>query len=49
VESARALPGDVVVVPVKINRGAWIRALRDWSQLASQIALTAASLAVIAQ
>ena len=48
-DSARALPGDVIVVPVKLNRGAWIRALRDWSQLASQIALTGASIAVIAK
>jgi len=41
-------PGDQVVVPYKLPTGAFVRGLRDWSQIASQLAITAAALAVIA-
>jgi polysaccharide export outer membrane protein len=41
-------PGDQVVVPYKIPTGAFVRGLRDWTQIASQLALTAAALAVVA-
>jgi polysaccharide export outer membrane protein len=40
-------PGDQVVVPYKLPTGAFIRGLRDWTQISSQLALTAAALAVL--
>jgi protein involved in polysaccharide export with SLBB domain len=43
----RLYPGDQIVVPYKIASGAFVRGLRDWSQIASQLALTGAALAVI--
>jgi protein involved in polysaccharide export with SLBB domain len=43
----RMYPGDQIIVPYKIASGAWVRGLRDWSQIASQLALTGAALAVI--
>ena len=44
----RLFPGDQVVVPYKLPTGALVRGLRDWSQIASQLAITAAALAVVA-
>jgi protein involved in polysaccharide export with SLBB domain len=46
-DSMRLHPGDEIVVPTKIPTGAFVRGLRDWSQIASQLALTGAALAVI--
>jgi protein involved in polysaccharide export with SLBB domain len=43
----RLYPGDEIVVPYKLANGAWVRGLRDWSQIASQLALTGAALAVV--
>lgn len=40
-------PGDEIVVPFKIPTGAFVRGLRDWSQIASQLAFTGASVAII--
>lgn len=40
-------PGDQVIVPYKLPTGAFIRGLRDWTQISSQLALTAAALAVV--
>jgi hypothetical protein len=40
-------PGDQIVVPSKIQTGSFIRGLRDWTQITSQLALTGAALAVI--
>ncbi len=40
-------PGDQIVVPYKLPTGAFIRALRDWTQISGQLALTAAALAVV--
>ena len=40
-------PGDEIVVPYKLPTGAFVRGLRDWSQIASQLAITAAALAVV--
>jgi len=45
--SLRLHPGDQVVVPTKLQTGAWIRGLRDWTQISSQLALTGAALAVV--
>lgn len=44
----RLYPGDEIIVPYKLPTGAFARGLRDWSQIASQLALTAAALAVVA-
>ena len=43
----RLYPGDEIVVPSKIPTGAFVRTLRDWTQITSQLALTGAALAVI--
>jgi protein involved in polysaccharide export with SLBB domain len=43
----RLYPGDEIVVPYKIPTGAFVRGLRDWTQITSQLALTGAALAVI--
>ncbi len=43
----RLYPGDEIVVPYKLNTGAFVRGLRDWTQITSQLALTGAALAVI--
>jgi protein involved in polysaccharide export with SLBB domain len=43
----RLYPGDEIVVPYKLPTGAFTRGLRDWSQIASQLAITAASLSVV--
>jgi protein involved in polysaccharide export with SLBB domain len=40
-------PGDQIVVPYKLPTGAWIRSLQQWTAIASQLAITAAALAVI--
>jgi len=40
-------PGDQIVVPNKIATGSFVRGLRDWTQITSQLALTGAALAVI--
>jgi polysaccharide export outer membrane protein len=47
-EHLRLSPGDEIIVPYKLPTGAFVRGLRDWSQIASQLALTAAALAVVA-
>jgi protein involved in polysaccharide export with SLBB domain len=43
----RLYPGDEIVVPYKVPTGAFVRGLRDWTQITSQLALTGAALAVI--
>ena len=43
----RMHPGDQIVVPNKIQTGDFVRGLRDWTQITSQLALTGAALAVI--
>jgi protein involved in polysaccharide export with SLBB domain len=43
----RLYPGDQIVVPYKLPTGAFVRGLRDWTQISSQLALTAAALAVV--
>jgi protein involved in polysaccharide export with SLBB domain len=40
-DSLRLMPGDTVVVPAKINRGATLRALRDYSVIFGQLGLAA--------
>jgi protein involved in polysaccharide export with SLBB domain len=43
----RLYPGDEIVVPYKLPTGAFVRGLRDWTQISSQLALTAAALAIL--
>ncbi len=43
----RLYPGDEIVVPYKLPTGAFVRGLQQWTQIASQLALTAAALAVV--
>jgi protein involved in polysaccharide export with SLBB domain len=43
----RMYPGDQIVVPYKLPTGAFVRSLRDWTQISSQLALTAAALAIL--
>ena len=43
----RLYPGDQIVVPYKLPSGAFARGLRDWTQIASQLALTGAVLATV--
>jgi polysaccharide biosynthesis/export protein len=45
--SLRLMPGDAVVVPERLSHGAFLRGLRDWSQVFSQFALGAAAVRVI--
>ena len=47
-ERLRLYPGDQIVVPYKLPTGAFIRGLRDWTQITSQLAITGAALAIIA-
>jgi protein involved in polysaccharide export with SLBB domain len=47
-ERIHLYPGDQIIVPYKLPTGAFVRGLRDWTQIASQLALTAAALAVVA-
>jgi protein involved in polysaccharide export with SLBB domain len=43
----RMYPGDQIIVPYKLPTGAFVRGLRDWTQISSQLALTAAALAIL--
>jgi protein involved in polysaccharide export with SLBB domain len=45
--SLRLMPGDAIVVPERLNHGAFLKGLRDWSQVFSQFALGAAAVRVI--
>lgn len=47
-ERLRLYPGDEIVVPYKLPTGTFVRGLRDWSQIASQLAITAVALVAIA-
>lgn len=47
IESYRLEPGDAVVVPETLSKGNVQRGLRDWTQIFSQLALGAASIAVL--
>jgi protein involved in polysaccharide export with SLBB domain len=46
-KSERVLPGDTIVIPPKIYSGALLRNLTNWSQISGQLAIAAASLAVV--
>lgn len=46
-ERLRLYPGDQIVVPYKLTSGTLVRGLRDWSQIASQLALTGAAVSIL--
>ena len=46
-ERVRLYPGDQIVVPYKLPTGAFVRGLQQWTQISSQLAITAAALAVV--
>jgi protein involved in polysaccharide export with SLBB domain len=43
----RLYPGDQIVVPYKLPTGAFVRGLRDWTQILSQLAVTGAVLSTV--
>jgi len=43
----RLMPGDTIVVPEKLDRGAVLRGFKDWSQVFGQFALGAAGISVL--
>jgi protein involved in polysaccharide export with SLBB domain len=45
----RLMPGDTVVIPEKLDKGAGVRALKDWTQIISQFVLGAAAVKVLLQ
>jgi protein involved in polysaccharide export with SLBB domain len=45
--SLRLMPGDAIVVPERLTHGAFLRGLRDWSQVFAQFALGAAAVRVV--
>lgn len=46
-EHVRALPGDTLVVPARLDKGSAMRAFKDWSQILGQIGLAAAAINVL--
>ncbi|MGE5112790.1 MAG: SLBB domain-containing protein [Acidobacteriaceae bacterium] len=46
-ESIQALPGDLLVVPTQMDKGAFMRGLKDWSQVISNFGLGAAAIYVL--
>ncbi len=46
-ETGKLNPGDSVVVPEQIFRGSFLKGLRDWTQVLSQLALGAAAINVL--
>jgi polysaccharide biosynthesis/export protein len=45
--SIRLMPGDTIVVPVKLDRGASLRVLRDWATIVGQFGLAAGGIRAI--
>jgi protein involved in polysaccharide export with SLBB domain len=45
--SIRLMPGDTIVVPVKLDRGAALRAFRDWATIVGQFGLAAGGIRAI--
>jgi protein involved in polysaccharide export with SLBB domain len=48
-QNARLMPGDTIVVPENLDKGAFMRGLKDWSQVLGQIGLAAAAIHVLSQ
>ena len=43
----RLYPGDEIIVPYKLPTGLFVRGLQNWSQIASQLAITAVALRTV--
>jgi polysaccharide export outer membrane protein len=43
----RLYPGDEIIVPYKLPTGSFVRGLQNWSQIASQLAITAVALRAV--
>ena len=48
-DSVRLMPGDTVVVPEKLDKGAVLRGFKDWTQVVGQFVLGAAAVKVLLQ
>jgi polysaccharide export outer membrane protein len=46
-DDLRVYPGDAIIVPLRLERGAFMRGLRDWTQVVSNFALGAAAIKVL--
>ena len=46
-DSMVMMPGDTVVVPEQLNRGSFIRGVKDWSQVLANFGLAAAAINVL--
>lgn len=46
-DALRLMPGDSIVVPAKLDRGATLRALRDWATIFGQFGLAAGGIRAI--
>jgi polysaccharide biosynthesis/export protein len=49
ISGQKVMPGDAIVVPEDFERTAWLRDLKDWTQVFYQFGLGAAALKVIRQ
>jgi hypothetical protein len=48
-DSMKPMPGDSIIIPENLNKGTFMRGLKDWSQVISQFGLAAAAIAVLAK
>jgi polysaccharide export outer membrane protein len=48
-QSARLMPGDTIVVPENLDKGAFMRGLKDWTQVLSQIGFGTAAIKILRQ
>lgn len=46
---ARLMPGDTIIVPERLNKGATLRGIKDWTQIIGQFVLGAAAVKVLLQ
>jgi polysaccharide export outer membrane protein len=46
-DAVRLMPGDTVVVPEKLDKGAVLRGFKDWTQIVTQFVLGAAAVKVL--
>ena len=46
-EQARLMPGDTIVVPEKLDKGAVLRGFKDWTQIISTFVIGAAAAKVL--
>jgi polysaccharide biosynthesis/export protein len=46
-DTMRLMPGDTLVVPEQVNKGAFLRSFKDWSQILANFGLAAAAINVL--